>query len=326
MIVSKTPFRISFFGGGSDLPSYYNQSPGMVVSATIDKYLYISLNKKFDDLIRVSYSVTENVNDIEHLKHDIVKHTLKYFDVTQGIELASISDLPSNGTGMGASSAFAVGLIKAIENYKYSKEILNKGSLAELACIIEIILCQKPIGKQDQYACAYGGFNVHHFNTKGVVTQNLTLDNDVLEYLESNLLLLHTSKGRSADDILRNQNKRMADNDKSFQNMKSMVDLAQQFGNDLKNKDLKYFGEMLDCSWQLKKEVSNDISNLEIDEIYEEAKLCGAKGGKILGAGGGGFMLLFADENSQKKIKEKFCKNNPFNFKFDFSGTTVTRI
>ena len=308
------------------MPSYYNQSPGMVVSASIDKYLYISLNKKFDDSIRVSYSVTENVNDIEQLKHDIVKHTLKYFDITQGIELASISDLPSNGTGMGASSAFAVGLIKAIENYKYSKEILSKGSLAELACIIEIILCEKPIGKQDQYACAYGGFNVHHFNASGVVTKNLKLDNDVLEYLESNLLLLHTSKGRSADDILRKQNKRMTDNDKSFQNMKSMVDLAQQFENDLKNKDLKYFGEMLDCSWQLKKEVSNDISNSEIDEMYEEAKLCGAKGGKILGAGGGGFMLLFADENSQKKIKEKFCKNNPFNFKFDFNGSSLSKV
>ena len=133
----------------------------MVVSATINKYLYISLNKKFDDSIRVSYSVTENVNNVDDLKHDIVKHTLKYFDVTKGIELASISDLPSNGTGMGASSAFAVGLIKALENFKYSQNTLNKGSLAELACIIEIQLCKKPIGKQDQYACAYGGFNVH---------------------------------------------------------------------------------------------------------------------------------------------------------------------
>ena len=326
MIVSKTPFRISFFGGGSDLPSYYNQSPGMVVSATIDKYLYISLNKKFDDSIRVSYSVTENVNDIEDLKHDIVKHTLKYFDITQGVELASISDLPSNGTGMGASSAFAVGLIKAIEFYKYSEEILCKGSLAELARIIEMNLCKKPIGKQDQYACAYGGFNIHEFQPKGVMSNVIKLDNDIVEYLENNLILLHTSKGRSADDILKNQNKRMIDNDKSFQNMKNMVDLAKQFEIDLKNKDLKYFGEMLDCSWHLKKEVSNDISNLEIDEMYEEAKLCGAKGGKILGAGGGGFMLLFADPKAQQKIKQSFSKNRPFNFKFDFNGSTILRV
>jgi D-glycero-alpha-D-manno-heptose-7-phosphate kinase len=326
MIVSKTPFRISFFGGGSDLPSYYNQSPGMVVSTTIDKYLYISLNKKFDDSIRLSYSVTENVNDVDDLKHDIVKHTLKYFDVTRGIEIASISDLPSNGTGMGASSAFAVGLIKALENFKYSDEILSKDSLAELACIIEISLCKKPIGKQDQYACANGGFNVHKFNASGVSTINMTLDEDIINYLQSNLILLHTSKGRSADDILKNQNQRMIDSNKSFQNMKQMVDLAKQFQFDLKNKDLKYFGEMLDYSWTLKKEVSDDISNLEINEMYEEAKNCGAKGGKILGAGGGGFMMLFADPNAQKKIKEKFHNNKPFNFNFDFDGSRVLRV
>lgn len=326
MIVTKTPFRISFFGGGSDLPSFYQKSPGMVVSATIDRYLYISLNKKFDDSIRVSYSVTENVSDIEKLKHDIVKHTLKYFDITNGLELASISDLPSNGTGMGASSAFAVGLIKALENYKYSKEILSKGSLADLACNIEINLCQKPIGKQDQYACAHGGFNVHKFTTDGVETKSLTLDEDIVDYLETNLLLLYTSKGRSADDILKNQNKRMTDNAKSFQNMKSMVDLAQQFENNLKNKDLNNFGEMLDYSWQLKKEVSNDISNLELDEIYEVAKNCGAKGGKILGAGGGGFMLLFADPKSQIKIKEKLSICKPFNFNFEFNGASVYKV
>jgi D-glycero-alpha-D-manno-heptose-7-phosphate kinase len=326
MIVSKTPFRISFFGGGSDLPSYYNQSPGMVVSATIDKYLYISLNKKFDDSIRVSYSTTENVNNVDELNHDIVRHTLKYFDVTRGIELASISDLPSNGTGMGASSAFAVGLIKALENYKFSNDYLHKSSLAELACQIEIYLCQKPIGKQDQYACAYGGFNTHSFYASGVESKKILLDDDVKVFMEQNLILLHTSKGRSADDILKNQSKRMVDNEKSFQNIQCMVDLAKQFETDLKNKDLKYFGEMLDYSWQLKKEVSDDISNLEIDEMYEDAKNCGATGGKILGAGGGGFMLLFADTKAQQKIKEQFSKNRPFNFKFDFDGSTVFRV
>lgn len=326
MIVSKTPFRISFFGGGSDLFSYYNQSPGLVVSATINKYLYISLNKKFDDSIRLSYSVTENVSNIDDLKHDIVKHTLKYFDITKGIEIASISDLPSNGTGMGASSAFAVGLIKAVEAYKFSNDYLHKSSLAELACQIEIELCKKPIGKQDQYACAFGGFNAHIFENKGVSTKNIALDEDIRLFLENNLILLHTSKGRSADDILKNQSKRMIDNNKSFENIQSMVELAKQFQNDLKNKNLKYFGEMLDYSWQLKKEVSDDISNVEIDEMYQDAKNCGAIGGKILGAGGGGFMLLFADPNSQQKIKEKFSKNKPFNFKFDFDGSTIHKV
>jgi D-glycero-alpha-D-manno-heptose-7-phosphate kinase len=326
MIVSKTPFRISFFGGGSDLPSFYNQSTGMVVSATIDKYLYISLNKKFDDSIRLSYSVTENVNNVEELKHDIVRHTLKYFDITKGIELASISDLPSNGTGMGASSAFAVGLIKALESYKFKNDYLHKSSLAELACQIEIDHCKKPIGKQDQYACAFGGFNAHSFDPSVVSTENLFIDHDTINFLEQNLILLHTAKGRSADDILRNQSKRMSDNNKSFENVQEMVQLAKQFKNDLLKKDLKFFGEMLDYSWQLKKEVSDDISSLEINEMYEEAKLCGATGGKILGAGGGGFMLLYANQKVQQKIKEKFFKNKPFNFKFDFNGSMVTKI
>jgi D-glycero-alpha-D-manno-heptose-7-phosphate kinase len=326
MIVSKTPFRISFFGGGSDLPSYYNQEPGMVVSATINKYLYISLNKKFDDSIRVSYSITENVNSIDDLKHDIVKHTLEYFDITKGIELASISDLPSNGTGMGASSAFAVGLIKALEAFKFTSDYLHKCSLAELACQIEIDLCKKPIGKQDQYACAFGGFNSHLFEQKGVSTKNISLDEDIVNYLENNLILLHTSKGRSANDILANQNKKMLESDKSFQNMQKMVELAKQFEIDLSRKDLKYFGEMLDYSWQLKKEVSDDISNFEIDEMYQDAKNCGATGGKLLGAGGGGFMMLFADPLAQKKIREKFYNNKPFNFKFDFDGSKVFKV
>lgn len=326
MIVSKTPFRISFFGGGSDLPSFYNQSPGMVVSATIDKYIYISLNKKFDNSIRLSYSITENVDEVDDLKHDIVKHTLKYFDIHNGIEIASISDLPSNGTGMGASSAFAVGLIKAVEAYKFSNDYLHKASLAELACQIEIDFCKKPIGKQDQYASAYGSFNSHVFETKGVSTENIPIDIDTLNFLQDNLILLHTCKGRSADNILKNQSKRMSDNEKSFENVQVMVQLAKQFKNDLLKKDFKHFGEMLDFSWQLKKEVSEEITDSEIDAMYYEAKQCGALGGKLLGAGGGGFMLLFANKNAQKNIRNKFYNHKPFNFKFDMNGSTVFKV
>jgi D-glycero-alpha-D-manno-heptose-7-phosphate kinase len=326
MIVTKTPFRISFFGGGSDLPSFYQKSLGCVVSATINKYIYISLNKKFDESIRVSYSVTENVDNVEDLNHDIVKHTLKYFDVCNGLELASISDLPSNGTGMGASSAFAVGLIKALHAYKFPDQNIRKNILADLACKIEIDLCKKPIGKQDQYACAYGGFNTHIFENDKVQSESININFDTLKFLEENLLLLYTTKGRSANDILKNQSEKMINNEKSFQNMKLMVDLAKQFKSDLVKQNLSNFGEMLDYSWQLKKEVSDGISNSELDEIYNVAKSCGSKGGKILGAGGGGFMLLFADPKSQVKIKEKlsFCK--PFNFNFEFDGASVYKV
>ena len=321
MIVSKTPFRISFFGGGSDLPSFYNQYPGMVISAAINKYIYISLNEKYDDSIRLSYSVTENVDNVDDLKHDIVRHTLKHFKLNKGIELASVSDLPSNGTGMGSSSAFAVGLIKAIEKYKYFNNKFDKKSLANLACQIEIDLCKKPIGKQDQYACAFGGLNVHNFEKDDVITKNIHLDKDVQEHLEENLILLHTSKGRSADSILQNQNKKMINDDKSFQYIKVLIEFAKQFENDLLIKNLENLGEMLDQSWKIKKEVSDNITNKDIDLMYDKAKECGAKGGKILGAGGGGFMLLYADKKSQIKIKEVFNKNNPFNFKFDFNGS-----
>lgn len=326
MIISKTPFRISFFGGGSDLPSFYNQSPGYVVSATIDKYIYISLNKKFDDSVRVSYSVTEIVDDINNLNHDIVKNTLKFYKIHSGIEIASISDLPSNGTGMGASSAFAVGLIAALQEYKFPHAPMSKNLLAKFACQIEIDHCKKPIGKQDQYACAFGGFNAHSFDFYSVQSRKLILDQDVIDYLENNLILLYTSKGRSADDILVKQNKNIVSHTKSFDNLKKMVELAKQFEVDLIKKDLSNFGEMLDYSWHLKKEVSENISNPDIDSMYEEAKNCGALGGKILGAGGGGFMLLLADKTAQNKIIEKFKDNRPFNFKFDFAGPQCFKV
>jgi D-glycero-alpha-D-manno-heptose-7-phosphate kinase len=326
MIVSKTPFRISFFGGGSDLPSFYNQTDGFVVSAAIDKYIYISFNRKFDDSIRLSYSVTENVDDVEDLKHDIVKHTLKFFDLTKSIELASISDLPSNGTGMGASSAFAVGLINALSKYRIPHQTISPKLLANFACQIEIDHCKKPIGKQDQFACAYGGFNSHRFTKNAVDTKPVFLRPDTLHYLEENLILLYTSKGRSADNILQNQSKNMEDNTNSFDTMKAMVDLAHQFHTKLERQDLSDFGEMLDYSWHLKKQITDGISNPELDEMYADAKQCGAKGGKVLGAGGGGFMLLYADKNAQLKIKEKFAKCKPFNFHFDFSGSTVLGV
>jgi D-glycero-alpha-D-manno-heptose-7-phosphate kinase len=227
---------------------------------------------------------------------------------------------------MGASSAFAVGLIKALHAYKFPDQIINKNILAELACNIEIDLCKKPIGKQDQYACAYGGFNAHIFEKDNVQSESIKLDFETLKYLEENLLLLYTTKGRSANDILKNQSEKMVSNEKSFQNMQLMVDLAKQFKSNLQKQNLTDFGEMLDYSWQLKKEVSNGISNLELDEIYEVAKNCGAKGGKILGAGGGGFMLLFADPKSQIKIKDKLSICKPFNFNFEFDGASVSKV
>ena len=200
MIVSKTPFRLSFFGGGSDLPSYYMQEEGCVISTAINKYLYITVNEKFDQSIRLSYSQTENVPETKHLQHDIVRNILELFKIKTGIEITSVSDLPSNGTGMGSSSAFAVGLINAL--YKHLRVTKpNAEALAVMACGVEIDMCGKTIGKQDQFACAYGGFNEYIFKKNSVIVNKIKISESVKDELEENMILLYTNTSRMANDI-----------------------------------------------------------------------------------------------------------------------------
>jgi D-glycero-alpha-D-manno-heptose-7-phosphate kinase len=325
MIVSKTPFRISFFGGGSDLPSYYMQEEGCVISTSIDKYLYITTSKKFDQSIRLSYSVTENVSETKHLQHDIVRNILEVFKVKTGIEITSVSDLPSNGTGMGSSSAFAVGLINSLFKYTDGAKP-NPEALALMACAVEIDMCEKTIGKQDQFACAYGGFNEFIFKKNSVIVNPINISQDVKEELEKNMLLLYTNTSRLANDILKEQSQNTESNLTTMNNLKEMVKLAHIFKDNVINHKLENVGEMLDYSWQLKKNLTSNISNSELDELYEYCKKLGAKGGKILGAGGGGFMLIYADPKSQEKIKKELRRYKPFNVKIATEGSKSQEV
>ena len=325
MIVSKTPFRISFFGGGSDLPSYYMQEEGCVISTSIDKYLYITTSKKFDQSIRLSYSVTENVSETKHLQHDIVRNILEVFKVKTGIEITSVSDLPSNGTGMGSSSAFAVGLINALFKYTHGAKP-NPEALSLMACAVEIDMCGKTIGKQDQFACAYGGFNEFIFKKNSVIANPIQISQDVKTELEKNMLLLYTNTSRLANDILKEQSQNTESNLTTMNNLKEMVKLAHIFKDNVINHKLENVGEMLDYSWQLKKNLTSNISNSELDELYEYCKKLGAKGGKILGAGGGGFMLIYADPKSQEKIKKELRRYKPFNVKIATEGSKSQEV
>jgi len=325
MIVSKTPFRISFFGGGSDLPSYYMQEEGCVISTSIDKYLYITTSKKFDQSIRLSYSVTENVSETKNLQHDIVRNILEVFKVKTGIEITSVSDLPSNGTGMGSSSAFAVGLINALFKYTDGAKP-NPEALALMACAVEIDMCEKTIGKQDQFACAYGGFNEFIFKKNSVIANPIQISQDVKKELEENTLLLYTNTSRLANDILKEQSQNTESNLTTMNNLKEMVKLAHIFKDNVINHKLENVGEMLDYSWQLKKNLTSNISNSELDELYEYCKKLGAKGGKILGAGGGGFMLIYADPKSQEKIKKELRRYKPFNVKIATEGSKSQEV
>lgn len=300
MIITRTPLRISFTGGGTDLPAFYKNGYGAVVSTSIDKYIYITVNKRFDDSIRVSYSQTEIVNHVDELKHDIARECLRMVGIPGGIEITSIADIPS-GTGLGSSSSFAVGLLNAL--YTYVGERLSAGELAKRACQIEINVLGHPIGKQDQYAAAYGGVNYFTFERSGDVQREkiLVSDND-LRNMNRKLMMFYTGIRRSADGILSRQSQETKN---KMEVLMFMRDQANRMRDGLVQKGFTPdFAKMLDEAWQKKKSITSGISNPEIDELYQKAISAGAAGGKLLGAGGGGFILLYCDEPYQPAVRE----------------------
>jgi len=322
MIISQTPLRMSFVGGGSDLPSYFRKQAGAVVSTTIDKYIYINVNKKFDHLIRASYSITEFVDKPSKLKHELIRESLKHLGIKGGVEITSIADIPSGGTGLGSSSSYTVGLLNALN--AYLSRFSSKEYLASTACQIEIDKCGKPIGKQDQYVAAYGGLNLIEFLSDGSVIVNpIICKSDTRQKLCQNLLLLYTGVTRSADNILESQNKNTLSSSKTRDILSQMVKLAYNQAESLSNNDLRSFGEALDENWQLKTRLSRGISNPTIDHWYKTAKNHGAIGGKILGAGGGGFLLLYAPKSKHKSIVESLPKLKKTDFNFDSEGSKI---
>lgn len=325
MITSKTPYRISFFGGGSDLKSYYEKNTGYVISTSIDKYIYLSINKKYENSIRVNYSLTENVNNVSEIKHDIVREVLRYFELTSHLDITCVGELPSNGTGLGSSSAFTVGLISSLN--KYLRLNLSIHQIADLACHIEIDVLGKCIGKQDQFASAFGGFNEIIFENNGnVIVNPINVSKDLIFNLQNNLLLLDTKNPRNAEDILEKQSDNIRKSSDISNNLSKMIDLAKQFKYMLQKNDIDNVGNLLHESWVLKKKLCNSISSSHIDQMYDFCMSLGAEGGKLLGAGGGGFLLLYAKPDIKKKIKNFFSDYNPSDISINTKGTIAKYI
>ncbi len=322
MIISRTPLRMSFVGGGSDLPSFYQKRTGAVVSTAIDKYIYINVNKKFDHLIRASYSITEFADKPEKLKHELIRESLKYLGIKGGIEITSIADIPSGGTGLGSSSSYTVGLLNALS--AYLSRFSSKEYLASIASRIEIGKCHKPIGKQDQYAAAYGGLNLIEFlPDDSVVVNPIICKQETKQRLNQNLLLLYTGITRSADKILAGQNKKILSDRKTGDILSQMVKLAYSQAEALSSDDTKSFGEALDENWKLKIRLARGINNPTFDRWYKTAKNHGAVGGKILGAGGGGFLLLYAPKSKHEAIEHALPELKKVDFNFDPEGSKI---
>ncbi len=321
MIITRTPFRISFAGGGSDLKNYYEKYGGSVVSVSVNKYMYLTMHPFFDaDAYMIKYSKTENVKNADEIRHPIIREVFKKYDI-KGVDFSSIADIPA-GTGLASSSAFTVGLINLCN--AYTDKYMSKEEIAKLACEIEIEDLKEPIGKQDQYACACGGLNYIEFNKDGTVdVEKLYLKTDAFHLLENNLLMFYTGKTRSAGAILSEQKKNIEDDEAKIKNLHKMVQLSKDLKNELLKGNVNAMGEILHSGWMYKKELANGISNPDIDYYYELAQKNGASGGKLLGAGGGGFLLFYVEDNYKKNVREALKDLKEIDFKFDNKGTNI---
>ena len=322
MIISRTPLRISFVGGGSDISAYYKYKPGAVVTTAINKYIYITVNKKFDNKIRASYSQTENVDNASQIKHPLIRECLKKVGIERGIEVTSMSDIPSEGTGLGSSSSYTVGLLNAM--YAYKGKYASAEKLAKEASEIEIEILKNPIGKQDHYIAAYGGLQFIQFLPDDSVTLNpIICSPEIKKKLEKQLLLLYTGLTRSSNKILEKQSQNMAKSDKSREIMDQMVEVAYEMQKMLNSNSTKNFGQLLNENWLLKRKMAQGVSSRAIDKWYRISKKNGAEGGKILGAGGGGFLLLYAKERNRGRILQSLKELKPTDFNLEPQGSKI---
>lgn len=325
MIISKTPLRMSFVGGGSDMASFYQEEPGAVVTTAIDKYIYITVKNRFEDGFRISYSKTEIVSKVEEIEHRLVRAALQKLGFINGFEITTMADIPSKGTGLGSSSSFTVGLLNALHAYR--KEFSSAENLARESCEMEIIICQDPIGKQDQYIAAYGGFNFIQFNSdESVFIDPIICSQKTLNKLQDNLLIFYTGRTRNASEILKEQNNNLKNNPSKKLILKKMVRLAFDLKSELQKNNIDSFGEILHENWILKKELSANISNIAIDEWYDKALKAGAVGGKLLGAGGGGFLIFYADKEKHHAIKSSLSDLRHVEIQFERQGSKIIFI
>jgi len=300
MILTRTPFRVSFAGGGSDLPEFYRRSTGAVLSCTIDKAMYIALHPYFHDKIRIKYSKTEDVASAAEVEHPLVRECLNLVGIERGMEIASFADVPA-GTGMGSSSAFTVGLLHAL--YVRAGKTVDARELAAAACEIELERVGAPIGKQDQYAAAYGGLNFIEFRCDGSVdVQRVKCSQGTRDELSARLMFFYIGQERPAASILSEQSRNMGDS-KKFRNVEQMVELARSLRETLERNNLDSFGEILNEGWKLKQGLANGITNDTVERNYATALEAGASGGKLLGAGAGGFLLLYCLREKQDDVR-----------------------
>jgi len=324
MIITRTPFRISFVGGGTDLPDFYRVKPGAVISTAINKYMYVMVNQRFTDAIRVSYySRTEMVDNVEELHHPLVREALKLVGITRGIEVASMADVHA-GAGLGSSGSFAVGLLNAL--YAYKGVLKSAEELAREACQIEIDILGEPVGKQDQYIAAYGGFRYIQFNPDDtVITEPIIWPKSKKEELAQNLLLLYTGGVREASSVLGEQRENTRQGNK-MASLEKLSDMAFQLrGQQGSDTSLNIFGELMHNGWMLKKELASSITNDEIDGYYEKALAAGALGGKVSGAGGGGFLLLYCPGEKRQQVKEALGLRE-LEFTFEPEGSKIIYV
>ena len=322
MIITKTPFRVSFCGGGSDMANFYEKYGGCVLSTSINKYCYISIHPYFNEnKTLLKYSENELVDSPDQIRHRIFRQVLTDMGI-HGVEISSTADIPG-GTGLGSSSTFTVGLLNSLNCYK--GKFVSKDKLAKLACEVEIEKLGNPIGKQDQYGAALGGLNFIKFNQDGSVSHEpILMEGKTYKELQKNLLMFYTGTTRSANTILAEQTKNITSEDKA-KNLLKMCGLAKDMKVALENNDISSFGKILDEGWQLKKELASGIANPAIDEAYEIAMKNGALGGKLLGAGGGGFLLFYCEEEKQDQLK-KAIGLRELDFSFERDGTSVIYI
>jgi len=288
----------------------------------LNKYIYINVNKKFDNGVRIAYSKTEEVESIHNIEHKLVKATMELLEISGGIEITSIADIPSKGTGLGSSSSFTIGLLNALNAYKGN--FSSSEFLGDQSCKIEIDICGEPIGKQDQYAAAFGGFNLIEFKKNGeVLVKPIITKKETIQEIEQNLIVFYTGLTRNASSILKEQNDRIQNDDQKAANLLKMVDLTYVLYNEIQNNNTKVFGEILHENWELKKELSNGISNTFIDDCYNAAINSGALGGKILGAGAGGFLLFYVEKSKQKSVISSLSNLKQVNFSFENNGSQI---
>jgi len=318
LIIVQTPLRVSFFGGGTDFPSYYLKEGGCVLSTAIDKYIFVTIKKRFDNKIRVGYTKTEIVDSVDDIQHELIREAFRFSGISEGVEITTMGDIPA-GSGLGSSSTVTIGTLHSMNVYK--NHMATAEDLAQQACIIEREILGKPIGVQDQYIAAYGGLRFIEFKTDGrIICKEINISPDLKRRVNQNLMIFFTGMTRTSESILTEQEKNISDRLTILGKMKEIATSAYR---ELCEGNIDALGHLLNESWQLKKQLASQISNGKIDEWYETALRAGAIGGKIAGAGGGGFLLLYCPFEKQYAVRSALSHLRELPFRFEQDGTKV---